>query len=335
MTNPTVDSEVTFATAIQQALDDAMREDPSIVVLGQDVAVGFPFGVTRGLIELYGSERIRDTPISEAATMGCGVGAALTGLHPVVEVDFSGFLLLGLDQLVNNAAKLRYMSGGQLRVPLVVRVGQGAMGSFAAQHSQSIQGWLANVPGLAVCMPSDPQDAYSMMRWSLRQSDPVIFAEDMRLYRSKGRVERNDTNSVSGAKVLRKGRDATALAFGYCAQLAVKAADELAALGIELEVVDLRFLSPIDELALAESVSRTGRVICIGNDPLVGGFTSTIACLANEYGWGRLEAPVLRLGARHAPAPYSAKLESKVFPTTAAIVESVHALVEWGGSVDA
>src|SRR5439155_4820568 len=197
-------------------------------------------GVTRGLADLYGPARVRDTPISEAATMGCGIGAALAGLRPVVEVDFSGFLLLGLDQLVNNAAKLRYMTGGQLRVPLVVRVGQGPIGSFGAQHSMALHGWLANVPGLAVCAPADPQDAYDLMRWARTQNDPVVFAEDMRLYRAKCELMLREPPSEVRARVVRSGGDASVLAFGHGVRLALQAGERLAAAGIEIDVVDLR-----------------------------------------------------------------------------------------------
>jgi acetoin:2,6-dichlorophenolindophenol oxidoreductase subunit beta len=226
--------EVSYADAIRLALEHAMEQDESITLLGQDIAIGFPFGVTKGLIERFGAERVRDTPISEAGTMGCGVGAAVHGLRTVVEVDFSGFLMLGMDQLVNNAAKLRYMSAGQMRVPLVVRVGQGPLGSFGAQHSQALHGWLANVPGLVVCAPGTVQDAYDLMRWALRQDDPVVFAEDMRLYRVRGQLVGGGEDVQLGARVARPGRDATAVVFGYDVPQALEAAETLAAEGIEL-----------------------------------------------------------------------------------------------------
>jgi pyruvate dehydrogenase E1 component beta subunit len=320
---------VTFVDAIRQAVEDAMAEDDRIVVLGQDVRVGFPFGVTRGLVERFGEARVRDTPISEAATMGCGVGAAIAGLHPIVEVDFSGFLLLGLDQLVNNAAKLRYMSGGQLRVPLVVRVGQGPLGSFAAQHSYSEHSWLVNVPGLAVCTPSDAGDAYALMRWALRQRDPVVFAEDMRLYRTRGELDVEDVDGMPRARVYRSGTDATVVTFGHGTQLARRAADELAAEGVEIEILDLRTLSPLDAAAIGASIRRTGRVVCLAEDPLLGGMTATLAAVAGEQGYGHLRAPVLRLGARHAPAPYSPALERSVFPSVEGVAAALRRVVEW------
>jgi pyruvate/2-oxoglutarate/acetoin dehydrogenase E1 component len=321
--------EVSFAQAIRCAQEDAMREDESIVLLGQDIAAGFPFGATRDLAERFGEERVRDTPISEAATMGCAIGAATMGVRTVVEVDFAGFLLLGLDQLVNNAAKLRYMSGGQLRVPLVVRVGQGPLGAFAAQHSQVQHAWLASVPGLAVCAPSDADDAYALMRWALRQHDPVVFAEDMRLYRTKGQVARGSASHRRQhgllARVARTGRDATVLCFGFGTTLALAAARELAPQGIELEVVDLRMLAPLDEQTIGESSRHTGRVLCLGDDPLLGGITATLAATVDSVAHG---AVVGRLGARHWPTPFGSS-EAYVYPSVESVVAAVRRLIAW------
>jgi acetoin:2,6-dichlorophenolindophenol oxidoreductase subunit beta len=328
--------QVTFAEAIGCALEDAMRADDSLVLLGQDVAAGFPFGATRNLAELFGEERVRNTPISEAATMGCGIGAAMMGVRTVVEVDFAGFLLLGLDQLVNNAAKLRYMSGGQLRVPLVVRVGQGPLGAFAAQHSQSQQAWLVSVPGLAVCAPSDVQDAYALTRWALRQHDPVVVAEDMRLYRVKGPLRRQADMSLAPpsappappARIVREGADATVVSFGYGTGLALAAATELAQTGVELEVVDLRVLAPLDRQTLGAAAAHTGRVLCLGEDPLLGGITATLAAAVDECAHGALKAPVARLAARHLPTPFGSA-EAIVYPAARSVVAAVRKLVAW------
>jgi pyruvate/2-oxoglutarate/acetoin dehydrogenase E1 component len=338
--------EVTFAEAIRCALEDGMAQDESMVLLGQDIASGFPFGATRELAAVFGEERVRDTPISEAATMGCGIGAAVMGVRTVVEVDFAGFLLLGLDQLVNNAAKLRYMSGGQLRVPLVVRVGQGPLGAFAAQHSQAQHAWLASVPGLALCAPSDAQDAYALMRWALRQRDPVVFAEDMRLYRRKGplvkgiAVEGEESSAspaggsgtsrdgIPSARVLRTGSDATVLCFGFGTTLALAAARELAADGVELEVVDLRLLSPLDEQTIGESSRHTGRVLCLGDDPLLGGITATLAAAVDRVVHG---AVVGRLGARHWPTPFGSS-EAFVYPSAGSVAAAVRQLLAWPGA---
>ncbi len=341
--------DVTFAEAIRCALEDAMTEDESIVLLGQDIASGFPFGATRELAAAFGEERVRDTPISEAATMGCGIGAAMMGVRTVVEVDFAGFLLLGLDQLVNNAAKLRYMSGGQLRVPLVVRVGQGPLGAFAAQHSQAQHAWLASVPGLALCAPSDAQDAYALMRWALRQHDPVVFAEDMRLYRSRGPLVRDGAGEgeepsassagesgaihggVPAARILRPGSDATVLCFGFGATLALAAARELAAEGVELEVVDLRLLSPLHEQTIGESSRHTGRVLCLGDDPLLGGITATLAAAVDRVAHG---AVVGRLGARHWPTPFGSS-EAFVYPSAESVAAAVRRLLAWPDASEA
>jgi len=348
-------SPVTFAEAVRCALEDAMAQDESIVLLGQDIAAGFPFGATRGLAERFGAERVRDTPISEAATMGCAIGAAMMGVRTVVEVDFAGFLLLGLDQLVSNAAKLRYMSGGQLRVPLVVRVGQGPLGSFAAQHSQSQHAWLASVPGLAVAAPSDAQEAYTLMRWALRQHDPVVIAEDMRLYRTKGALVRETATrrpstaalidspsaatrgspspsapAVPPACVVRPGRDATVLSFGFGTTLALAAARELAAAGVETEVVDLRMLSPLDVQSIG-AARHTGRVLCLGDDPLLGGITATLAATVDSVAHG---AVVARLGARHWPTPFGSA-EAYVYPSTESVVAGVRRLRAWPEAADA
>jgi pyruvate/2-oxoglutarate/acetoin dehydrogenase E1 component len=331
MTSTIEATDVSYADAIRRALEAAMAEDPAVTLLGQDIVVGFPFGVTRGLVDRFGAERVRDTPISEAATMGIGVGAAVNGLRPVVEVDYSGFLLLGFDQLINNAAKLRYMSDGGLRVPLVVRVGQGPMGSMGAQHSQALHGWLANVPGLSVLAPGTVQDAYDLMRWALRQGDPVVFTEDMRLYRRKGALVEGDgdTDGAPGAQVARPGADATAVVFGYGVPLALEAAETLAAEGIDLEVLDLRAVAPLDVAAIAASVRRTGRALCVSDDPLLGGFSATLATVVTEQARDTLRAPVGRLGARHTPAPYNATMERSVFPSADSIAIAVRALVAW------
>ncbi len=372
--------EVTFAEAVRCAQEDAMGEDESIVLLGQDIEAGFPFGATRGLAERFGGERVRDTPISEVATMGCAIGAAMMGARTVVEVDFAGFLLLGLDQLVNNAAKLRYMSGGQLRVPLVVRVGQGPLGAFAAQHSQTQHAWLASVPGLAVAAPSDAQEAYTLMRWALRQRDPVVVTEDMRLYRVKGPLEReapgarlppaplppapsprgpsppgpsppgpsppaplppgpsspglspsapSSALAVPRARVVRPGRDATVLSYGFGTTLALAAALELAAAGVEAEVIDLRMLAPLDAQAIG-AARHTGRVLCLGDDPLLGGITATLAAVVDSVAPG---AVVARLGARHWPTPFGSS-EAYVYPSVSSVVAAVRRLLAWPEAAD-
>ena len=306
-----------------------MAEDPTIILLGQDVRAGFPFGATKGLVDEFGPERVINTPISEAATMGCGIGAALAGLRPVVEVDYSGFLLLGLDQLVNNGAKLRYMSGNQVRIPLVVRIGQGPLGSFAAQHSQSQHAYLAGIPGLTVLTPANPQGAYDAMRWALRQSDPVIALEDMRLYRRTGEVVRTTDVDSPTATLHRPGGDATIVTFGFGVSLALEAANSLADDGFDVEVLGLDTLDPLPIAEITTSARRTRRVLCLSDDPPLFGVASTLANVINTGAYDVLSAPVLSLGSRSVPTPYTPSLERLVYPSVEGVIDAVRRLVTW------
>lgn len=321
---------MSFADALCAAQYDAMDSDERIVLLGQDIRAGFPFGATKNLVDRFGPERVRNTPISEAATMGCGVGLSMGGMRAVVEIDFSGFLFLGLDQLINNGAKLRYMSGGQVSVPLVVRAGQGALGSFGAQHSQTQQAFLAGVPGLAVLTPATPQDAYDAMRWALVQDDPVVIAEDMRLYRTRGEVGRGAVPERLTARVMRSGTQVTVLSYGRGVLTALEAAEILAARQIEVEVVSLPGLSPIDTAAITASARRTGRVLCLTDDPPHFGAGAALSSVVSAAANDSLRAPVFELGSRPVPAPYAPILESLVYPTVEALVESIDRLLEWG-----
>ncbi|GII78496.1 TPP-dependent acetoin dehydrogenase complex, E1 protein subunit beta [Sphaerisporangium rufum] len=319
----------TFAAALCAAQHDAMRLDETIVLLGQDVRAGFPFGATKGLVDVFGPDRVVNTPISEAATMGCGVGAALGGIRPVVEVDFAGFLLLGLDQLVNNGAKLRYMSGGQASVPLVVRVGQGPLGSFAAQHSQTQHAYLAGIPGLTVLAPATAQQAYDAMRWALVQDDPVVLLEDMRLYRRGGPLTRGPVPGSVTSTVHRPGTDLTILTFGHGVVTALQAAQEVAARGIDVEVLGLDSLNPLDVAGVARSVRRTGRVLCLADDPPLFGTAATLSLVATTEAHDVLRAPVLSLGGRAVPTPYTPGLEALVYPTPGAAAEAITTLMKW------
>lgn len=322
--------ELTVAEAICRAQRDAMAEDDRVILLGQDIAAGFPFGATKGLVDEFGTDRVRNTPISEAAAMGCAVGAAMAGLRPVLEIDFAGFGLLGLDQLVNNAAKLRYMSGGQLRVPLVVRMGQGPLGAFAAQHTQSLHGWLANVPGLAVYAPATAQDAYSLVRRAMEVDDPVVVAEDLRLYRHRGPVAvAADHRGAARAVTVRDGVDVSVVAYGYGVHIALQAAERLASEGISVEVLNLRVLMPLDAEAIGESVRRTGRAVCIGDDAAAFGVAGSLAAVVQSEAHGELRAPVAQLSSRHVPAPFSPRLEDLVFPTGDSVAAAVHEVMAW------
>ena len=320
---------VTYAEALCLAQSDAMEEDSTITLLGQDIQAGFPFGATSGLVDRVGVERVRNTPISEAATMGCGVGLAMMGVRSVVEVDFSGFLLLGMDQLVNNAARIRYMSGGQIHVPLVVRVGQGPLGGFAAQHSQTQHAFLASVPGLTGVTPSSPQEAYEAMRWALKQSDPVVVLEDMRLYRLKGEIDkaRSSYGAVPSAHIQRRGTDLTILTYGYGVGLAIAASETLSREGgPDAEVIDLRALSPLDVPTIVESVRKTGRVICLGDDAPMYGVTATLAALVEAEAGDALLSGTLQVGSRFVPTPYSPPLEALVYPTEETVLRAVRTL---------
>lgn len=326
---PPVTAVMSFAEALCAAQEDAMAVDESIVLLGQDIRAGFPFGATKDLVERFGTDRVRNTPISEAATMGCGIGLAMAGMRPVVEVDFSGFLYLGLDQLINNGAKLRYMSGGQVRVPLVVRVGQGPLGSFGAQHTQTQQALLAAVPGLSVLTPATAQDAYAAMRWALTAEDPVVIAEDMRLYKTKGEVVRGEVPDALRAAVVRPGDTATIVTYGHGVTTALAAAASLARESIEVEVLSLPALSPIDAEAIADSARRTTRVLCLTDDPPYFGAGAGLASVVRAGAYDALRAPVLELGSRPVPAPYTPSLESLVFPSDEAVAEAIKHLVGW------
>ncbi len=326
---PPVTTVMSFAEALCAAQEDAMAADERVILLGQDIRAGFPFGATKDLVGRFGPERVRNTPISEAATMGCGIGLAMAGMRPVVEIDFSGFLLLGLDQLINNGAKLRYMSGGQVRVPLVVRVGQGPLGSFGAQHTQTQQAFLAGVPGLSVLTPATPQDAYAAMRWALTATGPVVVAEDMRLYRTKGEVTRGAVPETLRAAIVRPGDAATVVTYGHGVTTALAAATTLARESIEVEVLSLPSLSPLDTEAITESARRTTRALCLTDDPPFFGAGSSLASAVTSGAYDALRAPVLELGSRPVPAPYTPTLESLVFPTSEAVTETLRNLIGW------
>ncbi len=322
-------SDASFGEALCAAQRDAMRVDDAIILLGQDIRAGFPFGATKGLVDEFGEQRVLNTPISEAATMGAGVGAALAGIRPVVEVDFSGFLLLGLDQLVNNGAKLRYMSGDQVSIPLVVRVGQGPLGSFAAQHSQTQHAYLAAVAGLSVLAPATPQAAYDAMRWALVQEDPVVVLEDMRLYRQQGPLVRGDVPEAITSTLHRSGTSLSIITYGHGVGAALAAADDLAEKNVDVEVLGLDSLSPLDVEAIATTARRTRRVLCLADDPPLFGVAATLAGVVNVQAHDVLEAPVLSLGSRSVPTPYAPALEELVFPSVASIIESAQHLASW------
>ncbi|HLG70846.1 MAG TPA: alpha-ketoacid dehydrogenase subunit beta [Chloroflexota bacterium] len=309
----------TFLQGVNQALADAMREDQSVYVLGEDVAVGGPYGATKGLAEEFGENRVINTPISEGTVVGLAIGAALQGLRPVVEIMFVDFITLAMDQLVNHAAKLRYMSGGQLKVPLTIRTACGVSGAWGAHHSQSLEAWLAHVPGLKVVMPSTAADAEGLLRAAIRDDNPVVFVEHRALYYQAG-GEPPDTPELGKARVRRAGRDVTVIATGRMVGLALEAAGELAKDGVEAEVIDPRTLQPLDVPALAESVRKTNRAVVVHEAVVPGGIGAEIAAQLQAVAFDYLDAPIERVGAPFAPVPAGPSLEAAYLPDAAAIV---------------
>jgi pyruvate dehydrogenase E1 component beta subunit len=320
--------ELTFAQAIREALAEEMRRDHRVCIFGEDVAeAGTPFKVLSGLVEEFGAERVLDTPISEAGFTGMGVGAAMTGLRPVVDIMFGDFLTLTMDQLVNQAAKAHYMSGGTWKVPMVLRTTLGATRRSAAQHSQSLHAWLSHVPGLKVVMPSTPYDAKGLLKASIRDENPVVFFEDKMMYKQKGPVPPEEYTIPLGlADIKRAGDDITLVATSSMVQVALGAAKMLEEVGIEAEVIDPRTTWPLDEKTLIESAKKTSRAIVIDEGYSRYGVTGEIASVIAEGAFYNLEAPVKRMGAMHVPIPFSPPLEDLTVPTEQTVFEAARAL---------
>jgi len=324
--------EMTYSEALNLALREEMRRDPAVFVMGEDVAVwgdrGGVFGVTRGLAEEFGPERVRDTPINEESIVGVAVGAALTGMRPVVEIMYSDFLTLTMEPLVNQAAKLRYMFGGQARVPLVVRTNLGASGGKAAQHSQSLETWMMHVPGLKVAMPSTPADARALLRTAIRDDNPVVFFEHKLLYFQRGEVPEQQEELVFGrAAVRREGRHATVVAAQAMLGKVLAVAGRLASEGINLEVIDPRTLVPFDIETVVESVRKTNRLLICHEATERGGWAAEVAMQVGELAFDHLDAPVARVCGANVPIPYSTPLETAVVPGEAAIEQGLRALL--------
>lgn len=321
--------QMRFIDGLNRALSDQMAADETVMVLGEDVAVGGPFGVTKGLVEQFGAKRVVNTPISEDSIMGMAIGAALAGRRPIIEIMFIDFLTLAMNQLVNHAAKLRYMSGGQLSVPLVVRVQQGAVGGWGAQHSQCLEAWFQHVPGLKMVAPSNAADAAVLLRGAIRDDDPVLFLEHRGLYYRRDEVAEADMSAaMGGARIVRPGRDVTVAVYSKLVWEALDAAETLEGRGISAEIVDLRSLVPLDMETLADSVRRTNRALVAHEAVLAGGTGAEIAAQLQEVVFDWLDAPVARLGAPFAPVPASPALENVFVPNAAAIVTAVERLVE-------
>src|SRR5712671_905073 len=309
--------ELTFAQAVREALAEEMRRDSRVCIFGEDVAeAGTPFKVLSGLVEEFGAERVIDTPISEAGFTGMGVGAAMTGLRPVVDIMFGDFLTLTMDQMVNQAAKVHYMSGGTWKVPMVLRTTLGATRRSAAQHSQSLHAWLCHVPGLKVVMPSTPYDAKGLLKSSIRDENPVVFFEDKMMYKLKGPVpDENYTIPLGVADVKREGDDISIVATSSMVQVALGAAELLEKIGVSAEVIDPRTTWPLDEKALIESAKKTSRAMVLDEGYSRYGVTAEIAAVIAAGAFYNLEAPVKRMGAMHVPIPFSPPLEDVTVPT--------------------
>jgi acetoin:2,6-dichlorophenolindophenol oxidoreductase subunit beta len=321
-------SELTYVGAITRTLAEAMRADGRVLVIGEDVAEGGPWGATAGLADEFGPERVRNTPISEAAICGVAIGAAQSGLLPVVEIMFVDFVTLALDQLVNQAAKAHFMSGGQLTVPLVLRTQGGAGQRGGAQHSQSLEAWLTHVPGLKVAMPSTAVDAAALLKAAIADANPVVVVESKTLYFRREDVPDDVPAARFGeAAVRRSGRDATVVALGQLVPETLAAAAALAADGIEVEVIDPRTLVPLDLETIVGSVARTHRLVVAHEAVEHGGFGAEITAQVQQAAFDELDAPVARVGAPFAPVPFSPPLEDAFVPGRAEVEAAVRRLV--------
>jgi acetoin:2,6-dichlorophenolindophenol oxidoreductase subunit beta len=309
--------EITFAQAINEALAEEMRRDPKVFIIGEDVAeAGTPFKVLSGLVREFGKERVIDSPISEAGISGITVGAAMTGMRPVVDIMFGDFITLTMDQMVNQAAKIHYMSGGKLKVPMVMRTTLGATRRSAAQHSQSLHAWFSHIPGLKVVLPATPYDAKGLLKTAIRDDNPVVLFEDKLMYQLKGPVPEEEYTIPFGvADIKRQGKDITLVATSSMVQVSLSAAEILAAVGIRAEVIDVRTTVPLDKKTLIESAKKTTRAIVVDEGYERYGVTAEIASVIADGAFYYLDAPVKRMGAMDVPVPFSPVLEDQTVPT--------------------
>ncbi|ACC41909.1 alpha-ketoacid dehydrogenase subunit beta [Mycobacterium marinum] len=319
--------KTTYRTAVHDGLHDALSNDPRVVLMGEDVGrYGGTYAASKGLLEEFGPERVRDTPLSELGFVGIGIGAALNGLRPIVEVMTVNFSLLALDQIVNTAAALRHMSGGQFSVPIVVRMATGAGRQLAAQHSHSLEPWYAHVPGIKVLAPATVEDAYGMLAPALADPDPVIIFEHVQLYNTSADIDVLKPTDICKAAVRRSGTDVTLIAYGGCLAKALDAANELSLNGIECEVVDLRVLRPLDTDTILESVRKTHRAVVIDEAWRSGSLAGEISAQIMEGAFYDLDAPVSRVCSVEVPIPYAKHLEQAALPQPDKIIAAVQAL---------
>lgn len=321
--------ELTYADALREGLREEMLRDPSVILLGEEIGVfQGVYKVTRGLLEEFGPERVRDTPISEAAIAGAAVGLALTGFKPVAEIMYMDFMPICMDQLATQAAKMRFMSGGQLKVPLVLRTQYSLGRQHGSQHSQFTPAWFLQVPGLKIVLPSNPYDAKGLLKSAIRDSNPVLFLESGLLYRTKGPVpEEEYTIPLGQAEVKRKGDDITILGISRQVGEALTAATKLEQTGISAEVIDIRTLQPLDLKTIVESVKRTSRLIIASDDVKTGGVGAEISASVSENAFGYLDAPIARVACPDTPIPFSPPLEQLYMPNADKIVETAKAIM--------
>jgi len=322
---------ITYREAVAEGIARELRRDASVVCLGEDIgAAGGVFKTTAGLFEEFGRERIWDTPISEQAILGVAMGAAMTGMRPVAEIMFSDFFACCWDYLANEIPKMRYMSGGQVTVPLVVRTANGGGLGFGAQHSQATENWALTVPGLKIAAPSTPADVVGMMAAAVRSDDPVVFFEHKGLFASKGpAAPRGHVVELGQAATVRAGADVTIVALAATVPMALSAADQLAGEGISAEVIDLRCLIPLDMATVLGSVERTSRLLIVEENPYQGGWGATVASIVADEGFTLLDAPIRRVAAACVPLPFADALEDQVIPTAGKVVTAVRDLATY------
>ena len=320
--------ELTYGEAVREAIAEEMRRDPTVFVIGEDVAeAGHPFKVLLGLVQEFGTQRIIDTPISEPGYAGIGVGAAMTGMRPIVDIMFGDFITLTMDQMVNQAAKAHYMSGGKIKVPIVFRTTLGATRRSAAQHSQSLQAWVSHVPGLKVALPATPHDAKGLMKTAIRDDSPVVIFEDKMMYRMKGPVPEGEyTIPLGVADVKRVGTDVTIVATSSMVQVALGAAKLLEESGVSAEVIDPRTTAPLDKETLIASAKKTSRALVVDEGYERYGVTAEIASVIADGAFYYLDAPVKRMGAMDVPVPFSPVLEDLTVPTEKSVFDAALAL---------
>jgi pyruvate dehydrogenase E1 component beta subunit len=322
-------SELTYLEAIKEGIKQVMEKDEDVFLIGEDIGLyGGSFGLTRGLFDIFGKERIRNTPISEAGIIGTAVGSAMTGMRPVAEIMFSDFMTVGMDQIVNQAAKVRYQFGGKARVPLVIRTAHGGGAGFAAQHSQSLEAIFAHIPGLKVVMPSCPYDAKGLFASAVYDDNPVIFLEHKILYKNKNYIQDIPEElyeiPLGKGEIKKEGKDLTIVATSFMVQKSLEVAKELKEKNqVDCEVIDPRTIRPLDTDLIFESVKKTGRLVCVEEACSFGGFMGEVASQVGEFCFDYLDAPVVRIASKNCPVPYNYKLEQEMIPSHDKIKENV------------